>query len=329
MVNTFCLDPDFRKSAELLNNQRLGKQRTEANQILTAIRHLRYVAKIFNLPEFPTDIDTPREKRDGWSKIVFDTFKRNVSGILIRNGQPILIPSGQPLPQRIELDRYLYRDANNSEIVHQCKQLGPRSKIPPDAYDYSKSDKPIPLKIEKSGHWSAFVLPGEELITLGFSRHTAVTMWIGFETALMDYINVHIDEWVRRGFNNNMKHYNVPPNYARPAWSFDPKIINNFQCTLVERELDRKEPFWYSYHPEMVQKFTSNSRNFQQFWELISRYQRSMGISPELEKLSPGLAKSIKSSNLSTSQEPLDPTIISNLHEILHRYGSFPGFIWP
>lgn len=338
MVNTFCLDVDFAKSAALLNSQRLGKQRVEANQILNAIRHLRYVAKVFNLPDFPTGVDTPREQRDAWSKRVFDTFKKSVAGILIRDGQPQLLPLGQALPEKLKTDRVLYRSREHPEIIYECKQLGPRSKTPLDAYSCpTDGSKPIPLKIEKRGHWTQFVWPNEELITLGFSRHTAVTMWIGFETALMDYINVHIDEWVKRGYVNNMKKYDVPPTYPRPAWSFDPKIIDNFQCSLVERELGRKEEFWYSYQPEMVKKFTKDQKNFEAFWDLISRHRNCQQPFNQLlswlvdQQVDKQIGQQVDKQVIQNNQEnePLDPQVVSNLHQILHRHGSFAGFEWP
>ena len=31
-------------------------------------------------------------------------------------------------------------------------------------------------------------------------------MWDGYENALKQYLNECIDEWVSRGYNNNMKH---------------------------------------------------------------------------------------------------------------------------
>ena len=39
-----------------------------------------------------------------------------------------------------------------------------------------------------------------------WSNHPATKMWTGYEEALKVYQNYTIDEWVRRGYKNNMKH---------------------------------------------------------------------------------------------------------------------------
>jgi hypothetical protein len=45
----------------------------------------------------------------------------------------------------------------------------------------------------------------------GFRNHPAVYMWRGYTDALKLYYNIMIDEWIRRGFVNNMPRYKLPP----------------------------------------------------------------------------------------------------------------------
>lgn len=50
MVNTFLIDSDFSKSAQLLDKKRLGKQRVEAQQILNIILNIKALSNYFNIP---------------------------------------------------------------------------------------------------------------------------------------------------------------------------------------------------------------------------------------------------------------------------------------
>lgn len=52
----------------------------------------------------------------------------------------------------------------------------------------------------------------------GWSHHTAVRMWIGYEEALKFYINCMIDEWIARGYKNSMEKYNVEEEHVIFPW---------------------------------------------------------------------------------------------------------------
>lgn len=100
--------------------------------------------------------------------------------------------------------------------------------------------------------WVAFMIPsGSELvsayqpfyrrITLGFGKHPAIYLWLGYEDSLKQYINAHIEEFVSRGFRHN---YQIRPLYQlsegiikRPAWSLDPLFHQNHRSALYYKEL--------------------------------------------------------------------------------------------
>jgi hypothetical protein len=46
MVNTFVVDKDFKKSAQMMDSRRLGKQRVEAFQILNLIENIRLISEL-------------------------------------------------------------------------------------------------------------------------------------------------------------------------------------------------------------------------------------------------------------------------------------------
>ena len=41
--------------------------------------------------------------------------------------------------------------------------------------------------------------------TKGWRSHPIVQMWKGYESALQLYFNLCVKEWIKRGYNNNMK----------------------------------------------------------------------------------------------------------------------------
>jgi hypothetical protein len=85
----------------------------------------------------------------------------------------------------------------------------------------------------------------QRVVKVGFANHSAVRMWYGYRTALMAYINAHIHEWVKRGYKNTMKVYDVPTTYPRPEWTLDSEYHLNHKSALMEKELTRGEAPWY------------------------------------------------------------------------------------
>jgi Pyrimidine dimer DNA glycosylase len=79
MVNTFLTDSDFDKSAQSLDNARLGKQRVEAYQILWLIKDLEYLGRYFQDP-IPED---PRLRHD-WIRNIARRYKALSSIFVVR-----------------------------------------------------------------------------------------------------------------------------------------------------------------------------------------------------------------------------------------------------
>jgi hypothetical protein len=278
MVNTFLVDKDFRVSASKLDNLRLGKQRVEAYQILIALNQLRFLAHHFGITDYPIGQDTSKTQREAWINNVISTFKRSgFSAMLIRGDILIQYHPGQTLPRKPDSGNKLLHDSATG-LVFEVK--GKRQKVV--AY----------------GPWYTFVLPGEELITTGFRKHPAICMWLGFEEALKDYINAHIEIWISRGKNNTMRTYTVPPNYLRPHWTFSDSVINNFKSTLIEREIERNEPIWYMKQNDFIDSWTFSEENGDVLRQIVSKL-------------------------------PIETWFNFVNYNSLLTLGQFPGFIWP
>jgi hypothetical protein len=76
---------------------------------------------------------------------------------------------------------------------------------------------------------------------MGYICHPAVKMWLGYEDALKDYINIHIDEHIRRGGENNMIKYNVNKTLSsnRPKWTLLPETHRNHRAKIFDQEYNR------------------------------------------------------------------------------------------
>lgn len=99
MVNTFLVRGDYYESARLLDYRRLGKQRVEAQQILTFLNQLRFIARSLHLPSYPENQETPLVSRQEWISQVLQAFKLNWRAIWIRGPLIIWIPKNVPPPR--------------------------------------------------------------------------------------------------------------------------------------------------------------------------------------------------------------------------------------
>lgn len=236
MVNTFLVDQDFRVSASKLDRQRLGKQRVEAYQALLLIKQYRFLAKYLGIPDFPIGVDTTKDMRRGWVNNVVNTMKitfksKGLTAIHVRGKLAIHYKLGDVLPKRIESGNKIKYDSTTG-LIYETKG--------------------VKEKLVASGTTNQFILPGDIFITSKIRIHPAIDMWLGFEDALKDYINAHIEAWIARGYNNTMETYQVPANYARPKWTYSPTIFNNYKAVLLQKEIDRLEPAWYLKQDDFI-----------------------------------------------------------------------------
>lgn len=75
----------------------------------------------------------------------------------------------------------------------------------------------------------------------GWLNHPAVLMWHGYADALAFYHNVIIDEWIQRGFQNNMPYLPIPSGEILfPDWFGDERVHSSHRSNLL-----RKDSYWY------------------------------------------------------------------------------------
>lgn len=68
----------------------------------------------------------------------------------------------------------------------------------------------------------------------GWRNHPVVRMWTGYEEALKLYQNITIDEWIKRGYKNNMKfEVIVHENFKFPNWLGDESFHKSHRLKLA------------------------------------------------------------------------------------------------
>lgn len=75
--------------------------------------------------------------------------------------------------------------------------------------------------------------------TKGWVNHPATRMWRGHEDALKRYLKCCIDEWVARGYKNNMG-VQAPTHAILPPWVGDDRVHSSHRANLL-----RKDPVHY------------------------------------------------------------------------------------
>lgn len=87
---------------------------------------------------------------------------------------------------------------------------------------------------------------------MAWINHPAAVMWRGYLPALKLYANVMIEEWVTRGYKNNMDFYYVN-NYVTPPWMGDDRLHASHRSNLLRKDsvyygqYGWKEPFNLEY----------------------------------------------------------------------------------
>jgi hypothetical protein len=73
----------------------------------------------------------------------------------------------------------------------------------------------------------------------GWSNHPVVKMWRGYENALLQYGNIMIEEWIRRGYKNTMVMIPVE-SHEMPPWMWHNDFHASHRSNLLRKDME-----WY------------------------------------------------------------------------------------
>lgn len=79
----------------------------------------------------------------------------------------------------------------------------------------------------------------------GWVNHPVTRMWRGFEEALKIYQNFTINEWIKRGYKNNMSFEVVDESsIVMPFWLGDERIHRSHRSNLLRKDFDYYSQFF-------------------------------------------------------------------------------------
>ena len=239
MVNTFLIDADFKKSAEMLDTKRLGKQRVEALQILHLIQYLRILSIYYaSIENSPGPIPLNPYDQYLWIRKVAKLYNSSPTRLLKRNG----------LWYEVDKNIKMIRMATNEEIESDDGDTIVLKDVNTNRTRKVKS--------------SLLIRRDEIYISLGFVYHPAVLMWLNFEDALKEYINIHIDEWISRGHKNTISKYHLEDHIDRPPWTYDDYFHMTHKCNLLRKELENDE----TPHYQQLFNLSQLQTDYPYFW---------------------------------------------------------------
>jgi len=70
----------------------------------------------------------------------------------------------------------------------------------------------------------------------GWRNHPAVIMWRGYTDALKMYFNVIVQEWIDRGYKNNLALYELPETIEMPWWMGSEDFHYSHQASLLRKD---------------------------------------------------------------------------------------------
>lgn len=94
------------------------------------------------------------------------------------------------------------------------------------------------------------ILSGQASSTAWLS-HPAVLMWKGHLKALQLYYNTIVNEWIRRGFTNNMPIFKIKGDVPMPWFIGNKSFHLSFQANLLRKNL----AYYSKYFKEVPKKY--------------------------------------------------------------------------
>ena len=85
----------------------------------------------------------------------------------------------------------------------------------------------------------------------GWLNHPAVTMWRGYEEALLLYKNKMIEEWILRGYNNTMEMVGVSDDVEMPHWLGNEKLHSSHRSNLLRKDLEFYSQYGWRETPNL------------------------------------------------------------------------------
>jgi|TARA_B100001750_G_C14914943_1_gene306444 hypothetical protein len=85
----------------------------------------------------------------------------------------------------------------------------------------------------------------------GWINHPCSVMWGDYVIALKQYANTIIDEWINRGYKNNMKFYNIKLPFEMPHWLGNKEFHSSHRANLLRKDYEYYSQFGWTEDPKL------------------------------------------------------------------------------
>ena len=93
----------------------------------------------------------------------------------------------------------------------------------------------------------------------GWVNHPAVKMWRGHEDALCLYMNLCIEEWIKRGYKNTMSFLATPEKIIYPKWFGDNEFHASHRSNLLRKDYTYYSKFGWTEPTTLPCKWGGNN----------------------------------------------------------------------
>ena len=104
----------------------------------------------------------------------------------------------------------------------------------------------------------------------GWKNHPATKMWVGYEYALLEYMNVMIQTWVERGFKNTMGIARFDTKIVMPPWLGDADLHASQRSNLLRKDKDFYSKYDWSESDDMPYYWCGFGKEDKQIKERVS-----------------------------------------------------------
>ena len=101
--------------------------------------------------------------------------------------------------------------------------------------------------------------------TKGWRNHPITRMWEGYEPALQLYHNLCIEEWINRGYNNNMLLEDITEPIIYPDWLGNEKFHSSHRANLIRKDYGYYSQFNWKENSELPYVWLDTDK--QQYYE--------------------------------------------------------------
>ena len=82
--------------------------------------------------------------------------------------------------------------------------------------------------------------------TKGWVNHPITRMWKGYEPALQLYFNMCVEEWINRGYNNNMLLEDITEPIVFPHWLGNDLLHSSHRANLLRKDKEYYSKFMWN-----------------------------------------------------------------------------------